>query len=32
MTDSKEEIENILPPFQGYAAMDLEDMTPVPTP
>ncbi len=32
LMDSKEEIENTLPPFQGYAGMDSENMAPTPTP
>jgi hypothetical protein len=30
--DSAEETNNTFPPFQGYAQMDLEDMTLAPTP
>jgi hypothetical protein len=30
--DSKKEMENTLPPFQGYVIMNLEDMTLAPTP
>jgi len=32
VTYSKEEMENNLPPFQGYVVMDLEDMTLAPMP
>jgi len=30
--DSKKEMENTLPPFQGYVVINLEDMTLAPTP
>ncbi len=30
--DSKKEMENTLPPFQGYVVTNLEDMTLTPTP
>jgi len=32
MTNSKEKIENTLPPFQGYAATNLKNMILMPTP
>jgi hypothetical protein len=32
VTNSKEETDNTFPPFQGYVATNLEDMTLMPTP
>jgi hypothetical protein len=32
MTDLEEETSNMLPTFQGYATLNLKDMTPTPKP